>query len=358
MKIFSILLFFSILAGKDSVSQILPTLCDTTGLFAIRNNSVFEQWEFKIDKKTKKKIFNSYKEYNENGCVSKIILPSEKQEGEYDFKEWQYATNGRLMMYREGKIDSDSAKIIFFSKSFSYTFDGKLSRYKKEIHEGEMSQTIEKLDYSYSIKGEISEIIYSVLKVKKDTILNDEVKYSGNGIPYERTIHNYYPKGISEFTRYNSHGMPTEQMRYERGKAVQHKIFSYTYDKSGQLVEESISDGIGKTVEKKKYEKDKIIYTKLNTKGKVINTSSLPYSSPQKISFPSQPEITFVPNPKPELKKYSSSKQKLDKKKNKIVENYSGNKLVSTEIYDAKGLLTDIMPAEGSFNIKYEYTFY
>lgn len=358
MNIFFVVLFFLVCIGNVSVSQILPPSCDTTGSSVIRNNSVFEQWEFKIDKKTKKKNFNSYKEYNENGCINKLILPSEKQEGSYEFKEWQYEKNGRLQMYREGKIDSDSAKFISFSEVFSYTFEGLLSRYKKETYEGEMSQTIEKLDYSYSSKGEVSEITYSVLKVKKDTIFNDEVKYTGNGNPYERIVHNYYPKSISEFIKYNSAGMPTEQIRYEKGKTVQHKIFSYTYDNSGRLVEELVSDGIGKTVEKKKYEKDKIIYTKLNTKGKVLNTSSLPYSAPQKISFPSQPEITFVPAPKPELKKYSSSKQKLDKKKNKIVENYSGNKLISTEIYDAKGLLTDIVPAEGNFNVKYEYTFY
>lgn len=342
----------------SAFSQGVPPSCDTSGTAAIRNNSVFEQWEFKADKKTKKKTFSSYREFDENGCLGKIILPSASEPGSYDFSEWQYGPSGRLQMYRQGKIDSDSAKRVSFSENYSYTFDGKLSRFKKETYEGEMSQTIEKLDYSYSTRGEVSEITYSVLRVRKDTIFNDEVKYAGNGKAYERTVHNYYPKGISEFTKYNSAGLPVEYMRYDRGKPVQHKIYSYIYDKSGQLAEESVSDGIGKTVEKKKYEKDKITLTKLNTKGKVLSTASLPYSSPQATVFPDKPEMIFVPVPKKETAKYSSSKQKFDKKKNKIMENYSGAKLVSTETYDAKGLLIEISPAEGNTVMKYEYTFY
>jgi hypothetical protein len=319
-------------------------------------NGVMEQWEYKVDKKTRHKSFSGLREFNDHGCLTKIISPAET--GTYSFKEWQYDANGRIISYREGKIDSDSAKVADFSETYSYTYEGLLSRYRKEIYEGEMSQTTEKTEYSYSAKGEKTEITHTILRVRKDTIYNDEVKYAGNGNPSERNINNYFPKGISDFTKYNSAGLPVEYIRYEKGKMVQHKYYAYVYDKTGNLTDETVTDGVGKTVDKKKYEKDKITYTQLNTKGKVLKTSTLPYAPPAKYNFPAKPEVMQASAPKKEIPKYSSSKQKLDKKKNKLVENYSGGKLVSTDTYNAKGLVSESSPIEGGFTMQYDYTFY
>jgi hypothetical protein len=355
MKLFYSSLFLGI--PFFSFSQNLASSPDTAGASFMRSHSVLEQWEYKTDKKAKGKIFNALHEYNADGYITKIILPNPAQAGTYAFNEWQYDAKGKLISYRQGKIDADSAKVSDFSETYNYTYEGLLSRYRKENYEGEMSQTTEKTDYEYSAKGEKTEITHTILRVRKDTIFNDEVKYAGNGTPVERTINSYYPKGISDFTKYNGSGLPVESMRYDKGKAIQHKIYSYTYDKAGQLTEAVITDGIGKTVEKKKYEKDKITYTQLNTKGKVLNTSSLPYAPPVKYIYPSAPEVMTTSTAKKENSKYTT-KQKLDKKKNKIVENYSGAKLISTDTYNAKGLVIESIPAEGNMSLQYEYTFY
>ena len=70
------------------------------------------------------------------------------------------------------------------------------------------------------------------------------------------------------------------------------------------------------------------------------------------------PTATTPSLQKKEMSKNLTKKEKFDKKKNKIVESYSGAKLVSTETYNSKGLLIESNPAEGTFMLKYEYAFY
>jgi len=341
-----------------SSAQHVPYPCDTSSTTAIRNNSVFEQWEYKADKKTKKKTFNTLREFNENGCVIKLIVPDASEKETYKFNEWEYNANGNLSKYREGKIDADSAKSAAFSENYNYNYEGWLSGYRKDIYEGEKSQTVDKWEYSYSGKGEKTESSFSKIVVRKDTIMNDDIKYAGNGVPIERTINNYFPKGLSDFSKYNASGLLLEYIRYEKGKMTSHKIYSYQYDKQGTLVEENITDGIGKTNEKKKHEKGKIIYTLKNSKGKVLKTTNEPFALPAVIAYPPYPIAE-----KPVVQQQSSPdkttlKTKLDKKKNKIVEHYSGQKLLSTETYNSKGLLIEKNNLENGLLLQYEYTFY
>ncbi|MBI3502180.1 MAG: hypothetical protein HY063_10320 [Bacteroidetes bacterium] len=331
--------------------------CDTNETSAFRKNNVEQQWEYKVEKKTKKKNFNSVREYDANGCLIKLIIPNASEKETYYFNEWEYDAKGNLVNYREGKIDKDSAKINSFSENYSYNYGGWMNRYRKDIYESEMSQTVTKWEYDFSDKGEKRSITYSLLRVRKDTIMNDEIKYSGSGNPVERTVHNYFPKGISDYTKYNEKGFPVDYMRYDKGKVTEHKVYTYNYDKQGQLAEEIISDGVSKTTEKKKYEKDKITYTKLNTKGKVLSSSSLPFAFPKNSSFPAMPAFSASSVQKKEGSASLTKKEKVSKK-NKIVENYSNGKLVSTDTYNSKGLLTESTPAEGGFFLQYNYVSY
>ncbi len=123
-------------------------------------------------------------------------------------------------------------------------------------------------------------------------------------------------------------------------------------------MEETVADGIAKTTEKMKYDKDKITYSKLNTKGKVLSTSNMPYSTPPVFIYPPIVSVAAPSLPKKEISKNVTKKEKTDKKKNKIVENYINNKLVSTETYNPKGLLIESTPAEGGPSLQYEYAFF
>lgn len=357
MKLFfscSILFYsFSFLPAQNTH---LP--CDTNGTSAIRNNSVLEQWEYKADKKTKKKTFSNLHEFNESGCVTKHIWPDASVTGAYGFKEWEFTEKGQLTKYREGKIDADSAKSAAFSENYNYNYEGLLSSYRKDIYEGEMSQTVEKWEYSYSGKGEKTQSSFSKILVRKDTIMNDDITYAGNGMPVERTINNYFPKGLSDFSKYNSSGLLVEYIRYDKGKMIGHKFYSYAYDKQGVLAEININDGIAKTNEKKKYEKDKITYTLKNTKGKVLKTSTEPFAMPATLLYPVYPATYKIVAEKQTPPDKTILKTKTDKKKNKIVEHYSGQKLVSTETYNPKGLLIEKNNLETGLLLQYEYTFY
>lgn len=349
----------SLLAGVEaSFAQNSPSRCDSAASAVFKKNDVEQQWEYKTDKKTKKKRFNSLREFDANGCLSKLIVPDASERETYHFNEWEFDEKGNLVNYREGKIDKDSAKINAFSENYGYNFSGLLNRYRKDVYENEMSQTVTKWEYDYSDKGEKRQTTYSLLRVRKDTICNDEIKYSANNAPAERTVHYYFPKGISEYTKYNANGLPVDYMRYDKGKVVQHIIYSYLYDKLGVLLEETATDVAGKKAEKKKYEKDKITVTKMNSKGKVLNTSSLPLAGPKTFSFPPMPSATTPSLQKKEIPKNLTKKEKFDKKKNKVMENYSGAKLISTDTYNPKGLLTESNPAEGTFLLQYEYVFY
>ena len=353
----NIFLSLSLLIAITSSSQ-TSSRCDTSESAVFRKNNVLAQKEFNVDKKTKKKTLSALREYDVYGCVSKLVVPYPNENEIYHFNEWEYDSKGNLLNYREGKIDKDSSQSIAFSENYSYTSAGLLSRYRKEVYENEFSTISTKWEYEYSDKGDKKEITYSLLRVRKDSICSEEVKYTGNEIPLERTVHNYYPKGVSDLTKFSSSGLPIDYMRYEKGKAISHKIYSYLFDKQGVLSEEIIADGITKTTEKMKYEKDKITFTKLNTKGKVLSTSSQIYSAPKVFSYPPIASATAPAAEKKEPPKNISKKEKTDKKKNKITENYISGKLVSTEMYNPKGLLIESNPAEGEFLLQYEYVSY
>lgn len=350
---FSLAFLISIASGAQTSFR-----SDTSEAGIFKRNNVLVQKEFSVDKKTKAKTLSALREYDVNGFVSKLVIPDASGKAIYNFNEWDYDANGNLLNYREGKIDKDSSQAIAFSESYSYNSAGVLSRYRKEVYENEFSTVSTKWEYEYTDKGDKKETTYSLLRVRKDSICNDEIKYSGSGTPVERTLHNYYPKGISDLTKYSSSGLPIDYMRYEKGKAVSHKIYSYNFDKQGVLSEEVVADGITKTTEKMKYDKDKITYLKLNTKGKVLSTSNMPYSAPSIFSYPPITSISASALPQKEILKNVSKKEKTDKKKNKMVENYVSNKLVSTEIYNPKGLLIESSTVDGGTFLQYEYAFY
>ncbi len=344
-----------------SFAQNTPVLCNITGSSqsSLKQNSVLEQWEYKLDKKTKKKSFNAVYEFDDNGCTIKRIVPDKTHGGMYGLIEWKYDEKGRLTDYKEGGIDADSAKAYSFDESYRYNFSGLLSSYRKDIYEGDMSQTVEKWEYAYSGTGEKTENTFSKIVVRKDTILNDEIKYAGNGTPAERTVNYFFPKGLSEFKKYNAVGLPVEFIRYEKGKITEHKYYSYTYDKQGNLLEISVSDGVAKTNEKRKYEKDKVSYTLMNTKGKVLKTASEPLAQPVALAYPPLPSSTLTPaSTAKETADNTTPKEKLDKKKNKVVEHYSGTKLVYSDTFNPKGLLIEKNTSDAGFILQYEYTFY
>ena len=157
MKLFYsgvVILFF---CAKISSAQISPSRCDTGEGALFKKNDVEQQWEYKVDKKTKKKTFNTLREFDDNGCVIKLIVPDASEKETYKFNEWEYNAKGNLSKYREGKIDADSAKSAAFSENYNYNYEGRLSGYRKDIYEGELSQTVVKWEYSYSGKGEKTE---------------------------------------------------------------------------------------------------------------------------------------------------------------------------------------------------------
>jgi len=357
MKLF---FFGTILLSSFSFlpAQNAPPFCDTNGTAAIRNNSVLEQWEYKADKKTKKKTFSNLHEFSESGCVTKHIWPDAAAPGNYGFKEWEFTEKGVLAKYREGKIDADSAKSSAFSEIYNYNYEGLLSGYRQDIYEGEMSQTVEKREYSYSAKGDKAESSFSKILVRKDTIMNDDIKYAGNGAPIERIINNYFPKGISDFSKYNASGLLLEYIRYDKGKMTGHRFYSYVYDKQGALAEININDRIAKTNEKKKYEKDKIIYTMKNTKGKVLKTSTEPFAMPAALPYPVYPDASKPDAHKQTTPDKTTVKTKTDKKQNKTIEHYSGQNLLFTETYNSKGLLIEKNNLESGLLLQYEYMFY
>jgi len=343
------------------------SLLDTATL-VLKQNDVEQQWEYKIDKKTKKKTFNSVREFDASGCVTKIIYPDASAKGKYGVKEWEYDATGRLTLYRVGTIDKDSAKTFSYSESYNYNPDGKVSRYRKEFFEGELSQTVIKRDYTYSDNNEIKESLYSVIRVRRDTISNDEIKLSAGNVPMERTVHNFLPKGFSDNTRYNSKGLPSEYILYDKGNMKEHKFYFYQYDSKGNFLEETISDGISKTKQTKRYEKDKIIFTSYNTKGKVLKKENLPLAFPSALPYPSlqpalQPESSADDSPK---NKKVIQKEKKGKKGIKIIENYvvsstgekHSQKLSTIETYDQRGLIIKSDSVEGGFYLEYEYAFY
>src|ERR1035437_4143669 len=183
MKIVSTI-FFSILLVSQAISQNAPVLCilDAAETGKLKQNKVLEQWEYKVDKKSKKKILNSVCEYDKNGCMVKQIVPTANKDNRpYGFYEWQYNDQGKLLTYSEGEIDSDSAKSYSFTERYNYNSAGLVSNYRKEIYEGLMSQTSERWSYTYSGSGEKTEQSFSKTIVRKDTIYNDEIRYSGNG---------------------------------------------------------------------------------------------------------------------------------------------------------------------------------
>lgn len=336
---------------------------------ALKLNNVEQQWEYKVHKKTKKKYFNSVREFDTSGCVTKIIYPDfSYKETTYGFKEWGYDNQGRVIRFRTGKIDKDSAKTVSCSEIYNYNFNGQITHYRKEFYESEMAQTVEKRDYSYNDKGEIKESVFSFLRVRKDTIANDEIKYSANNTPVERSIYNFFPKGFTDYARYNGRGLLAEYILYEKGIAKQHRVITYQYDNSGNLTEERILDGVEKKTTTRKYEKDKIVVTLKNNKGKTLKTSTESLVLPKTISFPQAAvPLAFSTDKREEKKENQIFKEKTDKKKNKIIETYIRNqkedgkfseKLTFIEKFSPAGLRLESNPVEADFYLSYEYAFY
>ena len=360
MKTLSAILLTIILVPQ-MFSQNAPLRCNFEASEAgkLKQNGVFEQWEYKVDKKTKQKMFNSVCEFDENGCMVKHIVPlTTGANRTYGFYQWKYDGQGRLLTYAEGGIDNDSAKTFLFSENYSYNSTGLVSNYRKEIYEGLMSQTVIKWNYSYSANGEKSEISFSKLIARKDTIVNDDIRYSGTGAPVERVLNSFSPKGFSEYGKYNEKGLPVEYIRYEKGQIVSHKMYAYVYDKQGSLMEENATDGVGKTNEKKKYDKDKVTYTIMSSKGKVLKSTVEPYAPPRAISFPPLPALSKSAETTSQGGDKTTEKEKLDKKKNKIIEHYNAQKLVSTDTYNSKGLLIEKNVVDSGFALQYDYTLY
>ncbi len=353
-NIFVLSAFLSLMASLNAQN---PFRCDTAEAGIFKRNNVLVQKEYSTDKKTKAKTLNALREFDANGFMTKQVVPSESDKEIYHFNEWEFDANGNLLNHREGKIDKDSTQTISYSENYAYTSAGLLSRYRKEVFENENSTLSSNWEYEYNDKGEKKAITYLSLCVRKDSICNDEVKYSGSEIPQERTIHNYYPKGISDMMKYSASGLPVDYMRYEKGKAISHKIYSYNFDKQGVLSEEIIADVIAKTSEKMKYEKDKITYSKLNNKGKVLSTSSMAYSAPKVLVYPSISSVAASLPQKNDLKNISK-KEKSDKKKNKVIENYLNGRLVSTDTYTPRGLIMESIAADGNSTVQYEYVFF
>ena len=154
-SVFIFFCFFSELSFAQNTCR-----CDTNESAVFRKNNVEQQWEYKTDKKTKKKIFNSIREFDANGCVTKLIVSDAGEKETYRFNEWEYDEKGNLLNYREGKIDKDSAKTNAFSENYSYNFANLMNRYRKDVYESEMSQTVTKWEYDYSDKGEKRQIMY------------------------------------------------------------------------------------------------------------------------------------------------------------------------------------------------------
>lgn len=341
-----------------SFGQSAPVACNLSGTDQVlhKNGKVKEQWEYKTDKKTKKRTFSIVQEFDANGCATKRIVPAGN--GTYNLTEWKYDDKGRLTNYKEGMIAADSSQSYSFSDIYNYTFTGLVSTHKKEIYEGEMSQTVEKWEYSYSEKGERSGTSFTKLLVRKDTISNDEIKYSANGTPVERSVNTYFPKGLSSFKKYNANGLLSEFIRYEKGKIVSHKIISYQYNAQGVLELETATDGVGKTSEKKKYEKDKISYTLMSSKGVVLKKSNEPLTQPDAFPYPALPVAAKQTPAEKEAIDKTTAKEKLDKKKNKVVEHYNGTKLAYTDTFNPAGLLIEKNPAEAGYTVQYEYVFF
>src|ERR1035437_624437 len=109
MKIVSAI-FLLIILVSQAISQIVPKQCnlDAAEAVKLKQNNVLEQWEYKVDKKTKQKMFNSVYEFDANGCMVKHIFPLiTGKEHIYRFNQWKYDEQGKLLTYSEGGIDSD-----------------------------------------------------------------------------------------------------------------------------------------------------------------------------------------------------------------------------------------------------------
>lgn len=359
-KLFILLSAAGLFFAGHASAQTSMAKCDTTesGIFA--RNNVEQQWVWKTDKKTKAKTFHLLNEYDGYGCISKTIFPDPSgQKGMYGVMEWKFDDKGNLSNFSQGKIDQDSAQRVSYSEKYLYNSTGTISHVETEKYESEYSQIMEKWDFSYSDKGEKRGTSYTLLRVRKDTITYDQSTFSGSGTLIERTVHRYFPKGFSDFTKYNAKNIRIESLSYEKGVVKTHPIHSYQFDAQGNITEENISDVVGKTKEKRKYEKNQIVATKYNNKGKLISTNTMPLpSSASMPNLPEPPASQSIRKQDSNSTKGMTTKNKTDKKKNKIIEYYSGQKIASSETYNPKGLLLEKNSTADGFSLQYEYVFY
>ncbi|HEY4799991.1 MAG TPA: hypothetical protein VII99_13000 [Bacteroidia bacterium] len=338
---------------------------DTIANAAFRKNNVLQQWEYKINKKTKSKTLNTLNEFDNLGCLSKTVCPDvARGSGTYGFTEWKYDEKGNMLKFTQGKIDKDSTQNISYCEKYLYGQSGNMLHVEMEYDENENSHVLEKWNYSDNASKKGTE--YTILRVRKDTIIYDQSTFAGNEVLMERNVNRYFPKGLSDFTKYNSKNLPVESMSYEKGKVMSHKYINYTYDASGNLTEETSKDAVGKSNEKKKYSKDQIVYTKYDNKGKILSTSTLTLPpAPEKPTLPPPPAPGSSSTVKHADNPGYVKKEHQDKKGNRIVENYLSEKnskgkqkLISTETYNKKGLLIESSPADGEFTLQYDYVYY
>ena len=360
MKKIFFIIASAFLATEQSVAQTSMAKCDTAESGIFSRNNVEQQWVWKADKKIKIKTFVAVNEYDGYGCISKTIFPDPSgQKGTYGVMEWRFDEKGNLSNFSQGKIDPDSAQRVSYSEKYLYNSTGTLSHVETEKYESDYSQIMEKWDFTYSDKGEKRGTSYTLLRVRKDTITYDQSTFSGNGTLLERTVHRYFPKGFSDYTKYNAKNIRIESMSYEKGVVKTHPIHSYQFDAQGNITEENVTDVVSKTKEKRKYEKNQMVIAKYNSKGKLLSTNTQPIpAAAMMVSLPEPPASQSIRKQDSNSTKGMTAKNKTDKKKNKITEYYSGQKLSCSEIYNSKGLLTEKNTAADGFTLQYEYVFY
>lgn len=325
----------------------------------MRKNKVASCTELKIEKKTGKKTFSSLTEFDSLGCAEKKLTAIPGQADRYDLFEWKHDAAGRRISYKEGRVDEDSSRTYLYGETFAHTSEGRLSHYRKDIYESDMSQTVYKWEYSYSDKGERRGVIYTALIVRKDTITNDEVKYGADGNPAERSMNMYFPKGVSEFRKYNSGGWPVETIRYEKGKMVSHRIFSFQFNSKGVLESCTITDGVARQTETVRYEKDKMHRTVKTNKGELVSSTTEPFVNPAIIFPPIREEVRTDLSDKAREKSGWTRKERVDMNKNTFIDHYQGGQLMFTETRDKNGLLKEkVYAADPTIVFQYIYAFY
>ncbi len=351
-----LLLFFSIFTSL-LFSQKNTSKCDSTASALFQKNKIRQQWVYKSNLKGEKKVFFQLNEFNSQGALTKIMSPdSSKGNKNYLIRQFTYDDKGFVLSQTQGEINKDSVELNVSKQSFTYINSGILNHIESEIYDGEKSQTTHKWDLTFNDKLEKTGINYTLLLVKKDTITYDQQSFSMDGSLKERSIRHYFPKGISDYLKFDTKNTLTEFMTNEKGLLKSHLLYNNTYDSDGKIMEVKITNENEKTTEINKYEKNQITRTKFDAKGKLINTSIYPLPKPTAMpilqEYPTPQTVNaFVAN-------VSDSNKKERKGKNgcTVLEYYLDKKLSYSETIDPKGLLIEKKSSKTEDVLQYEYT--